>query len=184
MLAEVVQRVPVFHENYQPARNAILADRNLRPMEALLLIDCLHMRQQDRDFRADMRQRAIEDSAAAEVKEREFIDYCNNSWMPNAILFRFTQGEMFASSRDFQARDHRNRYALQLTQQRNREFREHDGVVMGEEKRMRDALAAHGPFAKRLFNTIAISGVTSQHFPQAEIAAAQHLPNPLERILP
>ncbi len=183
-MAEIVYAPPTFTVPYLPARDALLFEKNLSPKESMLLIACLGMRQQDRAFRDEMRERALRDKASAEAYEKDFIEYCNKSWMPNAVIFRFTSGEDFASSRDLQARDHRIRLSNQYTLERNREFRQHDEAVMAEEARMRGLLTSHGAQAKRLFNTIAISGMTSLHFSQAEIAPAEHLPNPLERLLP
>lgn len=183
-MAEIAYTQPVFTVPYLPARDALMYDPNISPKEMLMLIDCLNMRQQDRAFRDEMRERALRDKALAEAYEKDFIEYCNNSWMPNAIIFRLTSGEDFATNRDFQARDHRIRLINEYTLLRNREFREHDEVVTSEEKRMRDQLSGQGAQAKRLFNTIAISGKTSLHFAPAEIAPAAHLPNPLERLLP
>jgi len=183
-MAEIVNTPPVFTAPYLPARDALLFDKNLSPKEAMLLIACLGMRQQDRSFKEEMHERALRDKAAAEAYEKRFIDYCNDSWMPNAVIFRLTSGENFASSRDFQARDHRTRLINEYTVARNIEFREHNAAVSSEEQRMRDLLSGHGAQAKRFFNTIAISGTSSLHFAREEIAPAVHLPNPLERLLP
>lgn len=167
---------------YRPAAESIRSDPNLTEPEQQLLLECLHIRQQDRAERGRVRHQANLDRQAANDAQEEFIRGCN-SWHPRAIWFRFMSGDMFETSRDFQARDLANRKFNELSAKRAEELREHNKAVQSEEKRMRRLLAGSSPYAKRAFNTLAMSTTTGAHFPPEEIRAAAHLPNPLERIL-
>lgn len=167
---------------YRPAAESIRSDPNLTEPEQRLLLECLRIRQQDREFRGQMRHQVGLDREAANDVERDFIAGCN-SWHPRAIWFRFMSGDMFETSRDFQARDLANRKFNELAVRRGERLREHNQAVQSEEKRMRGLLAGSSPYAKRAFNTLALSTTTGAHFPPEEIRAAAHLPNPLERIL-
>lgn len=166
------------------ARSVIENDINLSPTEAFLLCECLVMRQQDRNFRAEMKERAEATRQQAREVEQNFIDYCNKSWKPNALWFRFVSGDMFATSRDIQARARYDNYINNAAQLRAKDIRAHNEAVETEELRMRGELAGSSAHAKRAFNTIAISGGTLQHFPDSEIRSVAHLPNPLAAALP
>lgn len=173
----------VFHSvPHINAAGSIRHDSNLAADERRLLLECLHIREQDRDFRAEIRQQAELDRQTSKDIEQHFIDRAN-SWHPLALWYRFISGDMFGSSRDLQARDRANREFNVLSAKRGLRLREHNKAVQEEEARMRGLLAGSSPYAKRVFNTLVMSTTTRQHFPAAEIRAASHLPNPLERIL-
>ena len=182
-LAPTYVSSPELRAQHNEARAIVKADPQLSPVEITKLFVCIAMRQQDRAFWEEMTRRAAADARDAQQVEQDFIDYCNNSWWPNAVLFRWRSGDMFASSRDYQARNHRDRHIREQTAERNSESRMHKRVVEGEEARMRFELQPYSHYTKRLFNIIAIARhTTANHFSENEIDTAASSAHPLENV--
>lgn len=168
---------------HKKAVQVVEADPNLTEGERTALLRCLDWRNRNQNFRQRMIQQADLDRHRADSEADELRDLFNSRWHPQAILFRWKTGAMFASQRDFQVDDLRRRKIMEAAQYRSRQTVMHNAELMGHEDKLRKELEGASPHAKRVFNTISMSGRTITHFSQAEVAPAAHLPNPLAAVL-
>lgn len=166
---------------HREARDIIERDPNLDTEEIRILSACIRLRQEDRQFVAAMRVRAAQEERSADESAQDFTSYWNGGSI-RAIVTRLFSGELFGSGLDVQAGSYRNEISTDFRRRRQMQFAHHNECYMRAEAAKRALLAEHGPYAKRLFNELAITRSTSQHFPTQEIAPAMHLPNPFQQI--
>jgi hypothetical protein len=155
---------------------ALAASPDLSLREKRILRACLLMRE---IYQTEMQTMALDKSRVVrEQQERNdrFREKMLSGKGLRSWFFLLRHGEEAATDLDFNLREWITEVRQDADDAQRDRRREVTDFAMGREERWRTALDSAGPYAKKLFNEISVTGRSLTHFPDHVVRQAEKLP--------